>query len=184
MHISVFDLFSIGIGPSSSHTVGPMRAAKKFGLHLMEKNLIAEIEHVTVDLYGSLALTGKGHSTDIAILLGLEGESPEEVNPNQVADRIQAIRANGSVRLGGKRSIPFMEKEHLLFHYDKQLPFHPNGMRFTAFDASNSILLREIFYSVGGGFIVDHEAAMKDETIIQDHKNDQVRFPFRNQKSF
>lgn len=180
MHVSVFDLFSIGIGPSSSHTIGPMRASRKFSLKLKDQDLLSQIDHIVVDLYGSLALTGKGHSTDIAILLGLEGKTPEGIDPQEVQICVDRVRENQILKIAGLREISFQEKEQLLFHFDKQLPFHPNGMRFTAFDSQGGILLREIYYSVGGGFIVDHDAAMKNENIIQDHKEDHVRFPFKN----
>jgi L-serine dehydratase len=181
MAVSVFNLFSIGIGPSSSHTVGPMRAARQFVLNLHELNLLLQTTHVVVDLYGSLALTGKGHSTDFAILLGLEGATPEGIDPNQVQLRVQQIRQQRELLLGEVHPIAFYEPSHLLFHYDKQLPYHPNGMRFTAFDAQNKILLQKIFYSVGGGFIVEHEAAMKDQAIIQD--SHQIPYPFKTAES-
>lgn len=165
MSISVFDLFSIGIGPSSSHTVGPMRAARKFVLNLDSAGLLAKTHAVKVDLYGSLALTGKGHGTDIAILLGLEGVTPEDADPNQVREQTAQIRTQKSINLLGKRSIPFDDSKQLLFHYDKQLPYHPNGMRFSAYDINSKELKVEIFYSVGGGFIVDHQTASKDEHL-------------------
>jgi L-serine dehydratase len=178
MAISVFDLFSVGIGPSSSHTVGPMRAARQFILNLCVTHSLERIQEVRVDLYGSLALTGKGHSTDLAILLGLEGFTPEEADPNHVLPRVQQIRQRRQICLGGTYSLPFEEASHLLFHYDKQLPYHPNGMRFTAYDAQHHILLQQVFYSVGGGFIVDHETALNDRSIIQNHH--QVPYPFKN----
>jgi L-serine dehydratase len=177
MAISVFNLFSIGIGPSSSHTVGPMRAARQYVLHLQELNLLLHVHYVVVDLYGSLALTGKGHSTDIAILLGLEGATPDGIDPNEVLPGVQNIRQQQRLLLLGEHSIAFQESSHLLFHYDKQLPYHPNGMRFTAFDAHNRILLQKIYYSVGGGFIVEHEIAMKNQSFIQDRH--QIPYPFK-----
>ena len=178
MAVSIFDLFSIGIGPSSSHTVGPMRAARKFVLHLQVLNLLPQVNTLVVDLYGSLALTGKGHSTDLAILLGLEGETSEGIDPNQVRPLVQNIRDKQQLVLARLHMIAFHEASHLLFHTDKMLPYHPNGMRFTAFDAQNKILLQKIFYSVGGGFVVEHEIVMKDQTIIQD--SHQVPYPFTN----
>lgn len=171
MAISVFHLFSIGIGPSSSHTVGPMRAARKFVLHLESDGILIQTHSVKVDLYGSLALTGKGHATDIAILLGLEGTNPEDIDPNQVPSNVENIRTHNSLKLLGTHQIPFIESQHLLFHYDKQLPYHPNGMRFTAYDQNGKELKVEIFYSVGGGFIVDHNAARKDKHLgEEEHK--------------
>lgn len=177
MAVSVFNLFSIGIGPSSSHTVGPMRAARQFALNLQQLHLLSSTHHVVVDLYGSLALTGKGHSTDLAILLGLEGETPEGIDPNQVQSRVQHIRHQHKLLLAGTHAIVFQEAAHLLFHYDKQLPYHPNGMRFTALDAQNKTLVQKIFYSVGGGFIVEHEMAIKDQSLIQE--GSQIPYPFK-----
>lgn len=166
MAVSVFNLFSIGIGPSSSHTVGPMRAARQFGLTLEKLNHLKDVKKVIVDLYGSLALTGKGHSTDLAILLGLEGATPEGTDPNEVQPRIKSIRSEKKLMLMGKYSIEFDESNQLLFHRDKQLPYHPNGMKFKALDKNGKELLDQTYYSVGGGFIVDHVAAMQDKKII------------------
>jgi len=160
MAISVFDLFSIGIGPSSSHTVGPIRAAHKFA-----ENLDVVPTAVKVDLYGSLALTGEGHGTDIAILLGLQGETPENIDPDQIPKIIQKIRNDHELNLMGKHPISFVESSHLLFHKEKQLPYHPNGMKFTAYDEDGKELENQIYYSVGGGFIVDHETAKQDKHL-------------------
>ncbi len=165
MAISVFNLFSIGIGPSSSHTVGPMRAARQYILNLEKQGLLPKAKTIKVDLYGSLALTGKGHATDIAILLGLEGETPEGIDPNAIQTRVEYIRSTKKINLLGKREIPFDETHDLLFHYDKQLPYHPNGMRFTAYDQASQELLSQNWYSVGGGFIVDHQAASQDKHL-------------------
>ncbi|MBL8993462.1 MAG: L-serine ammonia-lyase [Spirochaetia bacterium] len=151
MSVSVFQLFSIGIGPSSSHTVGPMRAARSFLLGLDD---LESIESLAVELYGSLAMTGKGHGTDTAILLGLSGFSPETVDPEAVAGILQTIRSSGNVRLLGKKSIPFRESEQLVFLKTKALPFHSNGMRFTALN-KNGASESKVFYSVGGGFVVE-----------------------------
>lgn len=168
MAISVFDLFSIGIGPSSSHTVGPMRAARQFVINLDKDGILPQVSSVKTDLYGSLALTGKGHATDIAILLGLQGETPAGIDPNAVQGIIQKIRQSHKLPLLGKQVVPFSDDKHLLFHMDKQLPYHPNGMRFTAYDAQGKELKVEIFYSVGGGFIIDHETASKDKHLGDD----------------
>jgi len=162
MAISVFHLFSIGIGPSSSHTVGPMRAARQFVSNLEKEGLLPQVHRVKIDLYGSLALTGKGHGTDLAILLGLEGETPEGIDPNLVQTKVEHIRAIHQLNLFGKKAIEFHESTELIFHYDKQLPFHPNGMRFHVFDAEEKEIKVEVFYSVGGGFIVDHASASAD----------------------
>lgn len=177
MAVSVFNLFSIGIGPSSSHTVGPMRAARQFVLNLQSQNLIDQTRKIIVDLYGSLALTGKGHSTDLAILLGLEGATPEGIHPNDVIPRVAHIRQSQTLNVLGIHPIPFVESQHLIFNYELQLPYHPNGMRFRAFDAKGNELINQIYYSVGGGFIVDHESAIQDKEVIQDRH--QVRFPFK-----
>lgn len=171
MAIFVFNLFSVGIGPSSSHTVGPMRAAREFTSHLQQQP-----ERVVVDLYGSLALTGKGHGTDKAVLLGLMGETPSEVEPNEIPAIMEEIRARATLKLMGMKAIPFHEEHDLLFHKDKQLPFHPNGMRFTAFDSMGKQILSEVWYSVGGGFIVSHAEAMQDKNIGDNLV--EVPFPF------
>jgi len=175
MAISVFQLFSIGIGPSSSHTVGPMRAARQYVLKLETKGLLEATHHVKAELFGSLALTGKGHSTDLAILLGLSGETPDGVDPNAVAGIVAKIRADKTLSLLGKKTISFDETTDLLFYGQKQLPYHPNGMRFTAYDSSGKELESDVYYSVGGGFIIDHAAASKDvhlgeETIAGEEK--------------
>ncbi|MGA9852759.1 MAG: L-serine ammonia-lyase [Gammaproteobacteria bacterium] len=154
MAISVFDMFKIGVGPSSSHTVGPMRAARQFLLDLEEKKLFDKTTQVVAQLYGSLALTGKGHGTDRAVLLGLEGETPDEVDPDCIETRIKAVRDTGRIRLLGQREIPFDEPMNLLFHKDQVLPKHSNGLRFTALDTAGKVLLKEEFYSIGGGFII------------------------------
>lgn len=177
MAISVFHLFSIGIGPSSSHTVGPMRAARQFVLNLEKAGILTKTHGVKVDLYGSLALTGKGHATDLAILLGLEGATPEKVDPSQVHTQVENIRTQRNLKLLDKHTVPFDESKQLLFHYDKQLPYHPNGMRFSAYDINGKEVRVEIFYSVGGGFIVDHATASKDKHLGEDdHK---LPFPFK-----
>lgn len=142
-----------------------MRAARKFVEKLASEGLLDKVHGVKVDLYGSLALTGKGHSTDLAILLGLEGEKPEGIDPNEVHPKVERIRREHSLKLCGKRSVAFDEATQLIFHYDKQLPFHPNGMRFHAFDQSGKEIKVEVYYSVGGGFIVDHAEASSDKHL-------------------
>lgn len=157
MNISLFDLFSIGIGPSSSHTVGPMSAANEF-LKLLEANaLFAKTERVKIELYGSLALTGKGHGTDKAILNGLENKAPETVVPESMVPRMQEILKTHTLCLGGKKNIPFNESEDFLFLQKELLPKHSNGMRFTAFDGEGKTLLSQVYYSIGGGFITTEE---------------------------
>jgi len=152
--LSVFDIFKIGIGPSSSHTMGPMRAAREFALDLERAGHFAAVEQVSARLYGSLALTGKGHGTDRAIMLGLEGADAETVDPDQIEPALKRIRATGELRLLGARPVRFDEPMQLLFMIHELLPGHSNGMRFTALDAAGNVLLEEDFYSVGGGFIV------------------------------
>jgi L-serine dehydratase len=154
MSLSVFDIFKIGIGPSSSHTMGPMNAARSFVLELERHAILGRVAQVSAQLYGSLALTGRGHCTDRAILLGLEGFSPDTIDPGAVEPALARIRGQGRIRLLGSHEIAFDEPLNLLFHTDEVLPGHSNGMRFTAHDASLEVLLREEYYSVGGGFIV------------------------------
>jgi L-serine dehydratase len=154
MSLSVFDLFKIGIGPSSSHTVGPMRAACRFVQSLTDQHFLARVGRVLIDLYGSLALTGHGHATDKAVLLGLCGERPDTVEIDLIEPLVTGIRTRQMLHLAGQKSIPFRESDDLIFHKSETLPRHPNGMRFTAFDESGSPLLVAVYYSVGGGFVV------------------------------
>ena len=177
MSLSVLDLFTIGIGPSSSHTVGPMRAGRRFVERLREAGLLERTARVEAHLYGSLALTGKGHGTDTAVLLGLEGESPEEVDINVVPERLKTIRAKEKLRLGGTHPVTFVEKRDLLFHRTESLPAHPNGLRFIARDAGDSVLLTKTYYSIGGGFVVGEQAAQRDELSPPDRT---LPFPWRN----
>ncbi|MEP6609495.1 MAG: serine dehydratase beta chain, partial [Burkholderiaceae bacterium] len=158
MAVSVFDLFKIGIGPSSSHTVGPMRAARLFALRLLSDGVLERVATVRAELYGSLGATGKGHGSDKAVLLGLEGDEPATVDIDQIALRLQQIRTTQRLSLLGRHPIRFVEKEHLLF-YIRALPFHPNGLRFAAFDADDRELASRTYFSVGGGFVVSQELA-------------------------
>ncbi|HRD69448.1 MAG TPA: L-serine ammonia-lyase [Legionella sp.] len=157
MNISVFDLFSIGIGPSSSHTVGPMSSANAFLKLLEDGGFFAATSRVKVELYGSLALTGKGHGTDKAILNGLEGETPETVVPESMVPRMHEILSSHTLNLGGKKTITFNEASDFLFLQKELLPLHTNGMRFTAYDAEENILFSQVYYSIGGGFITTAE---------------------------
>ena len=159
MNTSLFELFKIGIGPSSSHTVGPMRAALRFVSELSSSP--SQVQRIQVELYGSLAHTGLGHGTDRAILLGLSGEQPDTVDPARIDSIVAAVRSSRTLNLGGSHLIAFNEPEDLVFRRDLMIPpaanpaaSHPNGMRFTALDASGAILSQTIFYSVGGGFIL------------------------------
>ncbi len=153
MNQSVFDVFKVGVGPSSSHTMGPMLAARFFVLDLEVGGLLASTAEVYVQLYGSLALTGLGHCTDRAILLGLEGHDPSELDPAVMEPTLGRIRGNGRLRLLGRHEIDFDEPMNLLFHRDQMLPGHSNGMRFTARDMQGATLLAEEMYSIGGGAV-------------------------------
>ena len=159
MTISVFDLFKVGIGPSSSHTVGPMKAAGMFARGLRDDGLMPRVRTVRVSLYGSLGLTGPGHGSDKAVLLGLEGEQPATVDVDAVPARLEAIARRGTVRLLGEHEIAFTKGEHLEFNRKKKLGYHPNGMRFTAYDADGAALRERAYYSIGGGFVTDETAA-------------------------
>jgi L-serine dehydratase len=154
MSLSVFDIFKIGIGPSSSHTMGPMNAARAFVQLLEDRAVLASTTQVSAQLYGSLALTGRGHCTDRAVLLGLEGLAPDTIDPAVIEPTLQRIRSRGRIRLAGRHEIGFDEPLNVLFHVDQVLPGHSNGMRFTAQDADHAILATEEYYSIGGGFIV------------------------------
>ena len=165
MAISVFELFKIGIGPSSSHTVGPMRAALRFVTGLQEAGLLAQTNAVKTELYGSLGATGKGHGSDKAVLLGLQGEAPDTVDPDTVADIVASIRHEGCINLLGQKKIAFVESEHLLLYKRQSLPYHPNGMRFTAYDAAGAEIWIKVYYSVGGGFVVNEDAAGIDRIV-------------------
>ncbi len=175
MFISVFDLFKIGLGPSSSHTVGPMRAAQRFAHELAADGKLEVVAQIVVDLYGSLALTGRGHGTDRAILLGLSGETPDQIDPDQVVAKVEHIRSHRALLLDGRHPTPFVEQDHLRFRVDKTLAFHSNGMRFTASDAAGAIIARKVFYSVGGGFVVTEAEAQKLAAPVEGPR---VPYPF------
>ncbi|MFI5626638.1 L-serine ammonia-lyase [Nocardioides sp. NPDC051685] len=175
MTLSTFDLYSIGIGPSSSHTVGPMRAAKTFVDGLVADGLSDAVTRVKAELYGSLGATGHGHGSEGAVLLGLEGEEPATVDTRASSARVAAIRERGELSLGGHRLIRFEGDTDLVMHRRKSLPGHPNGMVFTAYAASGEVLRERTYYSVGGGFVVD-EHAVGAARVVPDHSP--VRFPF------
>jgi L-serine dehydratase len=171
MAVSVFDLFKIGIGPSSSHTVGPMRAARIFVARLAHEGTLARTARVKAELYGSLGATGKGHGSDKAVLLGLAGHEPDTVDIEQVPALLDAIRMQRRVTLNGSHEIGFDESTDLVMHRRETLPFHANGMRFTAFDAEGHEIKNRVYYSVGGGFVVSDEVAAdgsKQKTIAPD----------------
>jgi L-serine dehydratase len=178
MAVSVFDLFKIGIGPSSSHTVGPMRAAARFVSHwLYEKGVLDKVARVRGELFGSLAHTGRGHGTDKAVLCGFEGEWPDKIDPDSIPKRLARIRETKKINLLGKREIAFDEKADLVFNKRQKLPYHSNGMRFTAFDAVGNELATRDYYSVGGGFVVNHDEAAVDK-IVPD--TTPLPYPFHN----
>ncbi|NLD53542.1 MAG: L-serine ammonia-lyase [Burkholderiaceae bacterium] len=158
MAVSVFDLFKIGIGPSSSHTVGPMRAARLFAQRLHHEGRLPAVARVRVRLYGSLGATGKGHGSDKAVLLGLAGHEPDTIDVDAIPSELQAIRDSASLSLLGEQPIAFDEHADLLFLRRESLPFHANGMRFEAFDRGGELLVERAYYSVGGGFVVSDEA--------------------------
>ncbi|MFI6439712.1 L-serine ammonia-lyase [Streptomyces sp. NPDC050759] len=176
MAISVFDLFSIGIGPSSSHTVGPMRAARMFARRLRNEELLPSVASVRCELYGSLGATGHGHGTPKAVLLGLEGDSPRTVDVENADDRVAEIKAAGVLRLLGEREIPFSFDDDLVLHRRKTLPYHANGMTVWAYDASGAELMSKTYYSVGGGFVVDEDAMGADRIKLDDTV---LKYPFR-----
>jgi L-serine dehydratase len=152
--LSIFDLFTIGIGPSSSHTVGPMRAARRFARVLEREGLVGEVRGLKIDLFGSLGATGKGHGTDVAVMLGLEGEAPETVDPELTPARMDRIRREEVLALLGRWRVAFRPLEDVYFHRLRSLPEHPNGMQFAAVDGSGAEIARRTYFSVGGGFVV------------------------------
>jgi L-serine dehydratase len=168
--VSVFDLFTVGIGPSSSHTVGPMRAARMFAV--LAQALGSPVQRVLTELYGSLGHTGRGHGSDTAVLLGLEGELPESIDTDSIKDRKASILSSGELNLLGNHRIAYHERPDLIFHRRKILPGHVNGMKFSAFDADDKLLLEKIYYSVGGGFIVT------EQTDVQQLKDMHSQLPW------
>jgi len=175
MAVSIFELFKIGIGPSSSHTVGPMRAACSFVRQLEESKLLNQVTSLQVTLYGSLAHTGRGHGTDKALMLGLTGELPDRVNPDTIPRALEAIETRKQINLLNQHTIPFNIKKHLTFNKRELLPHHPNGMRFEALSETGGVLAGCDFYSVGGGFVVNEAEAASDR-IVPDHSR--LPYPF------
>jgi L-serine dehydratase len=173
MAVSIFDLFKIGIGPSSSHTVGPMKAARAFAQRLEQSGWLEKTRHVRVSLYGSLAHTGRGHATDKAVMLGLQGEAPDTVDPDRIDTMLDQIRSQQEISLLGRHTIPFQEKKDLLFRKRELLPHHPNGMRFEAIDDSGEVLESREYYSVGGGFVINQDEAAADRIVA-----DQTKLPY------
>jgi len=181
MAVSVFDLFKIGIGPSSSHTVGPMRAARLFALRLAHDDVLSRTARVQSLLYGSLGATGRGHGSDKAVLLGLAGHEPDTVDVEAIPALLEAMRTHSRITLAGGQEIAFDERADLVFHRRETLPFHANGMRFIAFDAAGAELANRTFYSVGGGFVVSDEVAAdgsRQKVIAPD--TTVLRYPFHS----
>ncbi|MFJ8311196.1 MULTISPECIES: L-serine ammonia-lyase [unclassified Streptomyces] len=182
MAISVFDLFSIGIGPSSSHTVGPMRAARMFAARLKNEGLIAHTTRIRAELYGSLGATGHGHGTPKAVLLGLEGNSPRTVDVETADEQVERIKDSGRLNVLGMHEIAFDYDEDLVLHRRKALPYHANGMTVFAYDVDGALVLEKTYYSVGGGFVVDEtvlsqEGVAGENPIVPD--DTALKYPFR-----
>lgn len=179
-YYSVFDLFKVGIGPSSSHSVGPMRAAELFLRELTERNLISKVKRVRVDLYGSLALTGLGHATDVAVLMGLQGEVPDQIDPELTAEKLERIRETKTIALAGDRSIVFDEQTDLVFNRRITLETHSNGMRFRAFGDSSAecVLFEATYFSIGGGFVITAPSAGDETSGIRSPPPPGVAVPY------
>lgn len=175
MAISVFELFSVGIGPSSSHTVGPMRATEMFSTRIKEQGLLHKTKRIKVELFGSLGATGKGHGSEKAVLLGLEGEKPESFNPQDTEQRVNSILDSKELNLLGEYKISFNLSRDLIMHKRNSLPYHSNGMICYAYDDAENELLSKTYYSVGGGFVVDDTVAGSDIIKEDDSK---LAFPF------
>lgn len=176
MAISVFDIFKIGIGPSSSHTVGPMRAALTFVEELQQEGLLSKTVSVKSELFGSLGATGIGHGSTKAVILGLEGEIPEEIDTDVIPSIVERVRESKILNLKGKKQIEFIEKRDLILHKRKSLPYHSNGMKFTAFGDNETEIKSSIYYSVGGGFVVDESATTGEASIVAD--TTELPYPF------
>lgn len=178
MAVSTFDLFKIGIGPSSSHTVGPMRAAVRFAQRwLRDTDLMKNTTRIRVELFGSLALTGRGHGTDKAVLMGLEGHWPNEINPDTIPETLARIRKDKKLRVLDSHEIVFDEKTDLVFNKRQKLPFHSNGMRFTAYDTNAVELATRDYYSVGGGFVVNQDEAAENRIVAD---TTELKYPFHS----
>ena len=175
MALSAFDLYSVGIGPSSSHTVGPMRAARRFADGLATTGVLEDVVRVKAELFGSLGATGHGHGSAKAVMLGLEGEDPASVDTDTADERVERVRRSGALLLLGKHPVPFDSDEDLVLHRRRSLPAHPNGMEFRAWAADGIPLAERRYYSVGGGFVVDDDAAGVDRIVAD---TTAVRYPF------
>jgi len=169
MAVSTFDLFKIGIGPSSSHTVGPMRAAARFVARWLEQpGRLQDVARVRAEVFGSLALTGRGHGTDKAVLMGLEGHYPHQIDPDIIPGALERIRGGRQLMLGGRHAITFDEKRDLAMNKRQKLPYHTNGMRFAAFDADGEVIATRDYYSVGGGFVVNQDDAAENRIVTDE----------------
>jgi L-serine dehydratase len=178
MAVSTFDLFKIGVGPSSSHTVGPMRAACRFVQKwLDDSGRLQQVARVRAEVFGSLALTGRGHGTDKAVLMGLEGHMPNLIDPDVIPPALERIRGTKMIRVLGRHEIPFDEKQDLIMNKRQKLPFHTNGMRFSAFDAAGAVLATRDYYSVGGGFVVNQDEAAEDRIVAD---TTELPYPFHS----
>lgn len=177
MSISVFDLFKIGIGPSSSHTVGPMLAAFKFVEHLSTSNQLNNVQRLQINFYGSLGATGKGHGTDKAVVLGLIGEHPDSVDVDTVPDVVNTIQISKVIQLLNKHNIVFDSENDLVFNRRKSLSFHPNGMRFTAFAKNNKVLQEKTYFSIGGGFVIEEDESKKPQLVPD---STPLKYPFNS----
>ncbi|KIQ97408.1 L-serine dehydratase [Lysobacter sp. A03] len=176
MSVSCFDLFKIGIGPSSSHTVGPMRAAARFiERWIVDNGDLERTARVRAEVFGSLAMTGRGHGTDKALMMGLEGHWPDRINPDIIPATLERIRGEKRIRLQGRHEIVFDEKHDLIMNKRQKLPFHTNGMRFTAYDAAGDVIATRDYYSVGGGFVVNEDEAAEDRIVAD---TSVVPYPF------
>ncbi len=172
MSLSIFDLFKVGIGPSSSHTVGPVLAANRFVDTLKEQQLFDKTAKVKANLYGSLAMTGKGHSTDIAVMLGLLGQKADTVDPGLVAGYVAEIEQRKTLLLGGEREVTFDPEHDLVMNFGESLPQHPNGMRLTAYDSAGIVILNDIYFSIGGGFVlslaeIENPQGLLDNAVVE-----------------
>ena len=178
MAVRTFDLYKIGIGPSSSHTVGPMRAAARFvEKWLLETGRLQDVARVRAEVFGSLALTGRGHGTDKAVLMGLEGQWPNQIDPDIIPAALERIRSQKKLNLFGKHEIAFDEKRDLVMNKRQKLPYHTNGMRFTAFDANENEIATRDYYSVGGGFVVNQDEAAEDRIVAD---TTELPYPFHS----
>src|SRR5690606_28513260 len=176
MSVSCFDLFKIGIGPSSSHTVGPMRAAARFVERwIVENGDLERTARVRAEVFGSLAMTGRGHGTDMAVMMGLEGQWPDRIDPDIIPATLARIRGDKRIRLHGVHEIGFDEKHDMIMNKRQKLPFHTNGMRFTAYDAAGEVIATRDYYSVGGGFVVNQDEAAEDRIVAD---TSVVPYPF------